>query len=52
MICSHDTASAAPVATYRYQSRIRELEARFEQELQGFRDAYLAELASLDLREG
>jgi hypothetical protein len=50
-ICSNDTASAASAATYRYQSRVRELEQRFEVELQGVRDAYLQELAGLDLVE-
>ena len=48
-ICSNDTASAATAASYRYQARIRELEQRFEVELQGVRDAYLQELAGLDL---
>jgi len=48
-ICSNDTASAATAASYRYQARIRELEQRFEIELQGVRDAYLQELAGLDL---
>jgi hypothetical protein len=48
-ICSNDTASAATAASYRYQARVRELEQRFEQELQGVRDAYLQELAGLDL---
>ena len=51
MICSNDTASAASAATYRFEARCRELQARFEQELQGVRDAYLAELAGLDLQE-
>ncbi len=41
--------SAASAATYRYECRVRELQARFEIELQGVRDAYLSELASLDL---
>ena len=50
-ISSNDTASAASAATYRYECRVRELQARFEQELQGVRDAYLAELAGLDLQE-
>jgi hypothetical protein len=49
MICSNDTASAATAASYRYESRVRELEQRFEIELQGVRDAYLQELAGLDL---
>jgi hypothetical protein len=48
-ICSNDTASAATAASYRYQARVRELEQRFEQELQGVRDAFLQELAGLDL---
>jgi hypothetical protein len=48
-ICSNDTASAATAASYRYQARVRELEQRFEIELQGVRDAYLQELAGLDL---
>ena len=48
-ICSNDTASAATTASYRYQARVRELEQRFEQELQGVRDAFLQELAGLDL---
>jgi hypothetical protein len=47
-ICSNDTASAA---TYRYECRVRELQQRFEVELQGVRDAYLQELAGLDLEE-
>ena len=51
-ICSNDTASAATAASYRYQARVRELEQRFEVELQGVRDAFLQELASLDLVEG
>jgi len=50
-ICSNDTASAASAASYRYQARVRELEQRFEAELQGVRDAYLQELAGLDLTE-
>ena len=33
-ICSNDTASAATAASYRYQARVRELEQRFEVELQ------------------
>jgi hypothetical protein len=41
-ICSSDQAHAAQSATYRYESRCRELQDRFEQELQGVRDAYLA----------
>jgi hypothetical protein len=49
MICSNDTASAASAASYRYESRVRELQQRFEQELQGVRDAYLQELFGLDL---
>jgi hypothetical protein len=48
-ICSNDTASAATAASYRYAARVRELEQRFEIELQGVRDAYLQELAGLDL---
>ena len=48
-ICSNDTASAASAASYRYQARVRELETRFELELQGVRDAFLQELAGLDL---
>jgi hypothetical protein len=48
-ICSNDTASAASAASYRYECRVRELQDRFEQELQGVRDAYLQELAGLDL---
>jgi hypothetical protein len=48
-ICSNDTASAASAATYRFECRCRDLQDRFEQELQGVRDAYLAELAALDL---
>ena len=36
-------------ASYRYQARVRELEQRFEVELQGVRDAFLQELAGLDL---
>jgi hypothetical protein len=47
-ICSNDTASAATAASYRYESRVRE-QQRFEIELQGVRDAYLQELAGLDL---
>ena len=50
-ICSNDTASAATAASYRYESRVRELQQRFEIELQGVRDAYLQELAGLDLEE-
>ena len=50
-ICSNDTATAASAATYRYESRIRELQQRFEVELQGVRDAYLEELAGLDIVE-
>ncbi len=46
-ICSNDTASAATAANYRYESRVRELQQRFEIELQGVRDAYLQELAGL-----
>jgi hypothetical protein len=48
-ICSNDTASAASAASYRCAARVRELEQRFEVELQGVRDAYLQELAGLDL---
>jgi hypothetical protein len=48
-IASNDTTSAASAATYRFECRCRELQARFEDELQGVRDAYLAELAALDL---
>ena len=44
-ICSNDTASAATAASYRYQARVRELEQRFEVELQGVREAFLQELA-------
>jgi hypothetical protein len=50
-ICSNDTASAATAASYRYESRVRELQQRFEIELQGVRDAYLQELAGLDWRD-
>jgi len=49
-IASNDSASAAAAATYRFECRYRELSDRFEQELQGVRDAYLQELASLDLQ--
>jgi hypothetical protein len=45
----NDTAGAASAATYRFECRCRELQDRFEQELQGVRDAYLQELAGLDL---
>jgi hypothetical protein len=48
-ICSNDTASAATAANYRYECRVRELQQRFEIELQGVRDAFLQELAGLDL---
>jgi hypothetical protein len=48
-ICSNDTASLAAAATYRFEARCRELQQRFEIELQGVRDAYLQELAGLDL---
>jgi len=48
-ICSNDTASAATAASYRYERRVRELQQRFEIELQGVRDAYLQQLAGLDL---
>lgn len=48
-IASNDTVSAASAATYRLECRCRELQDRFEQELQGVRDAYLQELAGLDL---
>jgi hypothetical protein len=48
-IASNDAASAATAASYRYQTRVRELEQRFEVELQGVRDAFLQELAGLDL---
>ena len=44
-ISSNDTASAASAASY------RELHARFENELQAVRDAYLQELAGLDLTD-
>jgi hypothetical protein len=50
-ICSNDTASAATAASYRYESRVRELQQRFEIELHGVRDAYPQELAGLDLEE-
>jgi hypothetical protein len=50
-ICSNDSASAASAATYRFESCVRELQSRFEVELQGVRDAYLQELAGLDLAE-
>jgi hypothetical protein len=50
-ITSSDTASAAEAATYRFQSRERELRSRFEAEMQAIRDAYLAELAGLELEE-
>jgi hypothetical protein len=46
-ICTSDNAHAAQAATYRYESRCRELQDRFEQELQGVRDAYLAELTAI-----
>jgi hypothetical protein len=45
-ICSNDTASAATAASYRYQARVRELEQRFENELQGVRDAAASAAAS------
>jgi hypothetical protein len=48
-IASNDTTSAASAATYRFECRCRELQARFEEELQGVRDAYMRELADLDL---
>lgn len=48
-IASNDSASAASAATYRFECRCRELQDRFEQELQSVRDAYLQELAGLDL---
>jgi hypothetical protein len=48
-IASNDSATAASAATYRFECRCRELQDRFEQELQGVRGAYLAELAALDL---
>jgi len=48
-ICSNDTASAASAATYRFECRVREMQQRFEIEMQGIRDAYLQELAGLDL---
>jgi hypothetical protein len=47
-IASNDTTSAASAATYRFECRCRDLQDRFEQELQGVRDAYLQELAALD----
>ena len=47
-IGSNDAASAA---SYRYEARVRELHARFENELQAVRDAYLHELAGLDLTD-
>ena len=50
-IGSNDAASAASAASYRYEARIRELHARFENELQAVRDAYLHELAGLDLAD-
>ena len=50
-IGSNDAASAASAASYRYEARMRELHARFENELQAVRDAYLQELAGLDLAE-
>jgi hypothetical protein len=45
---SNDAASAA---SYRYEARVRELHARFENEIQAVRDAYLQESAGLDLTE-
>jgi hypothetical protein len=48
-ISSNDQANAARSATFRYEARVRELEDRFEQEMQGVRDAYLQELAALEL---
>jgi hypothetical protein len=48
-ISSNDQANAARSATFRYEARVRELEDRFEQEMQGVRDAYLQELAALGL---
>jgi hypothetical protein len=50
-ISSNDSASAASAACYRYESRVRELYSRFENELQAVRDAYLQELAGLDLTD-
>ena len=50
-IGSNDAASAASAASYRYEARMRELHARFENELQAVRDAYLRELAGLDLAD-
>ena len=50
-ISSNDSASAASAASYRYEARVMELRMRFENELQAVRDAYLQELAGLDLTE-
>ena len=50
-ISSNDSASAASAASYRYEARVRELHSRFENELQAVRDAYLQELAGLDLAD-
>jgi len=47
--CSNDTASAATAASYRYESRVRELQQRFEIDT-GVRDAYLKS-RRLDLEE-
>jgi hypothetical protein len=48
-ITTTDTALAAQAATRRFEYRERELRARIEAELQAVRDAYLNELAALDL---
>jgi hypothetical protein len=40
-ICSSDNAHAAQAATYRYESRCRELVERFEAEMEKIRSAYL-----------
>jgi hypothetical protein len=45
-----DAANAACAAHFRFQSRMRELEAHFETKASELRAAYLAELA--DIREG
>jgi hypothetical protein len=40
-ICSSDNAHAAQAATYRYESRCRELVERFEAEMEKIRSAYI-----------
>ena len=50
-IGSNDAASAASAASYPNEARVRELHSRFENELQAVRDAYLHELAGLDLTD-